>query len=127
MNKVIVCGVEADEDTIKKIKKHKKYFVDYMISHGLFYNPLQIMSAMANEAIANFNNCEHKEFEIHESFKVGSREAEEIPKHINLFRKNMREDGIEEKIYMYVDKVLRDTIEILTDRHNKFLESQKQE
>ena len=46
MNKVIFCGVVADENTVEKIKKHKQYFVSYMITHGLYYNPIQIMSAM---------------------------------------------------------------------------------
>lgn len=38
MNKVIFCGVVADENTVEKIKKHKQYFVSYMITHGLYYN-----------------------------------------------------------------------------------------
>jgi hypothetical protein len=37
----------------------------------------------------------------------------------------MREDGIEEDIYMYVDKVLRDTIDILIARREAEIEAQK--
>ena len=118
MESIKIVSVKADAETIEKVKMQKRRYVDYMISHGLRYVAIQLMSCMANNAIELLNSGKTEDFEVHESYMSTSYDNIEINKHINLLRKNMVDDGIQEDVVAYIEKVSRDTLSLL-DRREK--------
>lgn len=116
MNSIKIVGIKAIFSDIEKVKIEKRKYINYMIRQGLGYMPIQLMSAMANEAIEFFNSEKVEEIPIHESFVSTDRTNTEINKHINLFVKNMKEAGISDEVIDYMEKVSRDTLQVLIER-----------
>lgn len=118
MDSVKIVSIEADKETIEKVKNQKRRYVDYMIAHGLRYVAIQLMSAIVNDAIKLFNSGKTEDIQVHESYMSSAHDNTEINKHINLFKKNMTEDGIPSHVVDYIEKVSREALAVL-DRREK--------
>lgn len=118
MDSVKIVSIEADKETIEKVKNQKRRYVDYMIAHGLRYVAIQLMSGIANDAINLLNSGKTQDIQVHESYMSSSHDNTEINKHINLFKKNMTEAGIPSDVIDYIEKVSREALAIL-DRREK--------